>query len=126
MESALRNGTGLNSQPPRWRLPASYQELLRKALADRSGTSVTAEQRAALRHICSAPERASFAPEDFLIAFKLALGDAANDVRIPLGPERNDLLSRLVSAYIEEFYRFPRDGSPAKHADGQEHAAPGR
>ena len=78
-----------------------------------------------MRKICSAPERANFAPEDFLIAFKLAIVDAANDVGIPPGPERSDLLSRLVSAYIEEFYLVARDASPAKRVDGQEHAAPG-
>jgi hypothetical protein len=68
---------------------------------------VTSEQRTVIRAICSAPERHRFEPEDFLIAFKLAIVDAANDVGIPLGPERNDLLARLVSVYIEEFYRYP-------------------
>ena len=121
----MRNGTGVNSERARWKLPASYQELLRNALRDGSGTNITAKQRAALRQICSAPERASFAPEDFLIAFKLALVDAATDAGIQPGPDRSDLLSRLVSAYIEEFYRVPRDASPARRADGQEHATPG-
>jgi hypothetical protein len=68
---------------------------------------VTSEQRTVIRAICLAPERHRFEPEDFLIAFKLALVDAANDARIPPGPERNDFLSRLVSVYIEEFYRLP-------------------
>ncbi len=68
---------------------------------------VTSEQRAVIRGICSAPERQRFEPEDFLIAFKLALADAANAVGIPLGPDRNDFLARLVSVYIEEFYRLP-------------------
>ena len=72
--------------------------------------SVTPEQRLALRQICSAPERMSFAPEDFLIAFKLALVDAANEVGIKPGPQRNDLLSRLVTVCIEEFYRGPLSG----------------
>ncbi len=79
----------------------------------------------ALRQICSAPERTSFEPEDFLIAFKLALVDAANDAGIPPGPERNDFLARLVSVYIEEFYRFPQGGAPAKNADSQERVSPG-
>ena len=64
----------------------------------------------------------TFEPEDFLIAFKLAVVEAANDVGIPPGPERNDFLSRLVSVYIEEFYRFPltADGDGAGKAKGQE------
>jgi hypothetical protein len=82
--------------------------LLRTALGTSVvGSSVTLEQRTVIRSICSAPERHRFEPEDFLIAFKLAVVDAANDVGIPPGPERNDFLAKLVSVYIEEFYRLP-------------------
>jgi hypothetical protein len=98
--------------------------LLRSALnGGVRGKTVTPEQRLALRRICSAPERTSFEPEDFLIAFKLALVDAANDVGIPPGPERSDFLARLVSVYIEEFYRYPAAGAGAETAGGQELAA---
>ena len=76
------------------------------ALGGRASESiVSSEQRAVIRRICSAPERQSFEPEDYLIAFKLALVDAANDAGILPGPDRNDLLAKLVSVYIEEFYR---------------------
>ena len=111
----------MNSKPERWRLPQSHQELLKSAMTDgaRSKT-VSAEQRSVLRQICSAPERKHFEPEDFLIAFKLALVDAANDIGIAPGPERNDFLSRLVSVYIEEFYRFPPNGGGASKEAGQE------
>jgi hypothetical protein len=85
-----------------------------------SSKTVSAELRSVLRQICSGPEREHFEPEDFLIAFKLALVDAANDVGIPAGPERNDFLSRLVSVYIEEFYRFPPNGGGAGREAGQE------
>jgi hypothetical protein len=81
--------------------------------------TVSAEQRAVLQQICSAPERSQFEPEDFLIAFKLALADAANDVGIPPGPERNDFLSRLVTVCIEEFYRFPSNGDGGTRSAGQ-------
>jgi len=87
--------------------------------------TVSDEQRSVLREICSAPERKHFEPEDFLIAFKLALVDAANDVGIPPGPERNDFLSRLVSVYIEEFYRFPSSGDGPSKPAGQELSAGG-
>jgi hypothetical protein len=87
--------------------------------------TVSAEQRSVLRQICSAPERKHFEPEDYLIAFKLALVDAANDVGIPPGPERTDFLSRLVSVYIEEFFRFPSNGDGARTATGQELPAGG-
>jgi len=100
--------------------------LLRTAIADgATSKTVSAEQRLVLRQICSGPERKSFEPEDFLIAFKLALADAANDVGIPPGPERNDFLSRLVSVCIEEFYRYPPNGGTTSKADGWEMSAGG-
>jgi hypothetical protein len=121
----------VSSKPQRWKLPPSHQELL-KVVVMRDGVSarsVTPEQRSVLRQICSAPERRTFAPEDFLIAFKLALVDAANEAGIKPGPERNDFLSRLVTVYIEEFYRNPADGEPragragARRGGDQEMAA---
>ena len=117
----------MNSRPPRWRLPPSHQESLRTVLGGRAPeNTVTSEQRAVIRGICSAPERHSFEPEDFLIAFKLALVDAANDVGIPLGPDRNDFLEKIVSAYIEEFYRLPVVGdAPEKEAHRGLGARPG-
>jgi hypothetical protein len=100
--------TGSNAQPSRSRLPQHHEELLRAALR-LSGTerTVTSEQRAIIHEICSAPEKLTFAPEDFVIAFKLALTDAANDVGIRPGSERNDLFTRMVSVCIEEFFRLP-------------------
>lgn len=86
---------------------------------------VTSEQRAAIRRICSAPERQIFEPEDFLIAFKLAIVEAVNAVKIPPGPERNDFLARLVSVYIEEFYRARQSGDSTQNRDEQERGAPG-
>ncbi len=112
------------SQPPRRRLPSAHQELLRNALdGGAAGKIITQEQRTAIRQICMAPEKQSFAPEDFLIAFKLALANAANDVGIPPGPERNDFLARLVSVCIEEFYRSAPRSDGAKTRDGQGSAA---
>ena len=109
---------GVNSQAPRWRLPPSHQESLRTALrVSASKSSVTPEQRTVIRAICSAPERYRFEPEDFLIAFKLAVVDAANDVGIPPGPERNDFLAKLVSVYIEEFYRLPIGNGTLTNSD---------
>ncbi len=121
-ESPLRNLIRVNSEPPRWRLPPSQQELLRTALGGGAPESiVTSELRAVIRGICSAPERQGFEPEDFLIAFKLALVDAAKEAGIPPGPDRNDLLAKVVTVYIEEFYRSPAGdggGIETSHARG--------
>ena len=124
---------GSNAQPSRWRLPQHHEELLRTALRlHETGRAVTSEQRAIVHQICSAPEKLTFAPEDFVIAFKLALTDAANDVGIRPGPDRNDLLTRMVSVCIEEFFRLPSSGdapntgSAAKASGSQEIASESR
>jgi hypothetical protein len=113
-----RDSSGSSEQPSRWRLPRHQEELLRTALKLRgTGRTVSSEQRAIIHQICSAPEKLTFAPEDFVIAFKLALADAATDVGIRPGPDRNDLLARMVSVCIEEFFRLspPAD---APHSNG--------
>jgi hypothetical protein len=94
------------NHPSRWRLPPEHLEKLTDALrAGRSRKSVTPEQRAVITNICSSAERWVYTPEDYLIAFKLAIVDAANISGIRAGPDRNDLLEKLVSVYIDEFYR---------------------
>lgn len=109
------------SQPPRWRLPPAHQQLLRSVLdGAATGKNVTPEQRAVIRQIYSAPEKKHFAPEDFLIAFKLALTNAANEAGLAPGPERNELLERMVSACIEEFYRAPIPTDGRQSVDRQE------
>lgn len=107
---------GSDAQPTRWRLPQHHEELLRTALRlNGTGRAVTSEQRAIIQQICSAPEKRTFAPEDFVIAFKLALNNAANEAGIRPGPDRNDLLARLVSVCIEEFFRLPPKPQTADH-----------
>jgi hypothetical protein len=122
-----KHPNGSSAQPSRWRLPQHHEELLRTALR-LSGTAraVSSEQRAIIQQICSAPEKAAFAPEDFVIAFKLALTNAANEVGIRPGPDRNELLARMVSVCIEEFFRLPsigdgvRSGRPIRASSPQE------
>ena len=65
---------------------------------------VTPEQRRSVRDLCDQSGSVR-EPEQFLIAFKVALIEAANDERIPYGPERNDMLGRLVTVFIDELYK---------------------
>ena len=110
-----KHPNGSSAQPSRWRLPQHHEELLRTALRlGGTARAVSSEQRAIIQQICSAPEKAAFAPEDFVIAFKLALTNAADDVGIKPGPDRNDLLARLVSVCIEEFFRVPFTSEPTR------------
>ncbi len=114
-----------NAQPLRGRLPQHHEELLRNALRlSGNGRAVSSEQRAIINQICSCPEKFTFAPEDFVIAFKLALTNAANEVGIRPGPERNDLLARLVSICIEEFFRPPSTGDAWGFARGTQGIQP--
>ena len=85
-------------------LTKDQQQLVRRALSKTSFTAfVTREQREAISELC-ASIKSEGEPEKFLIAFKGALEDAADDARIPLGSERSAMLSRLVTVFIDELY----------------------
>jgi hypothetical protein len=86
-------------------LSADHRDLLDKALRGaRARLVVTPEMRDAIKEICTSREKLAHEHEDSLIAFKLAIVDAATAAEIRPGPERNDLLARLVTIYVEEFY----------------------
>lgn len=77
--------------------------------------------RSAIREICTTREKLAHEHEDSLIAFKLAIVDSANNARIRPSPERNDLLAKLVTIYIEEYYgsvAAQPEGSRQKGAQG--------
>src|SRR4051812_40054178 len=114
-----------DTHPSRWRLPLEQLEQLTSALRGSRARKVTAEQRLVIRRICSSPERWNYAPEDFLIAFKLAIVDAANAGGIPPGPDRADFLAKLVSVYIEEFYQSPNPATIASDSKGAREISPG-
>ena len=85
-------------------LSTEQDQLLSAVLSQRIPDDCSApDSRSALRKIvssCPPTER----PEQVLIAFKNSLDDVANDLRIPYSPERNTLLTGLVTAFIEEMY----------------------
>ncbi|HMI54918.1 MAG TPA: hypothetical protein VK494_01895 [Gemmatimonadaceae bacterium] len=94
--------------PSRVTLNFVQHRLIRTALKAKSDYGlVTPEQRRMIRELC-AQAGPGHEPEQALIAFKVALFEAASDAGIPFGPERNELLGRLVSVFIEEFYRGER------------------
>jgi hypothetical protein len=91
--------------PSRVTLNFVQHRLIRTALKAKSDYGlVTPEQRRMIRELC-AQAGPGHEPEQALIAFKVALIEAAGDAGIPFGSERNELLGRLVSVFIEEFYR---------------------
>jgi hypothetical protein len=100
-----------------FRLTPTERERVKAALGDTmSYRTVTPRQRAALMEICSGEDRWNYPPEHVLVAFKAALSDAADQSGIPHGGERDDLLSSLVSAFIEELFRAPPPGNSAGSA----------
>lgn len=110
-----------DSVPPRWRLSADHRDLLDKALKSaQANLLVTPEIRDAIKEICTTREKLAYEHEDSLIAFKLAIVDSATAAEIQPGPERNDLLAKLVTIYIEEFYSSSAspDDSGRKGAQG--------
>jgi hypothetical protein len=109
-------------------LTTIQHELVKDALYSASrGRLVTSRQRLFLSAICSAPDRENHTPEEFLVAFKSALHNAAVDARIPFGPDREEILSALVSAFIEELFRDQAalGGSPYTPGFGTEPAIGG-
>jgi len=79
-------------------------DLLTTALvAESKGTSLTPAQRFALRHICAGLDYHA-TPEHLLVEFKLDLVCAADGACIAHGSDRNELIAKLVSGFIDELY----------------------
>src|SRR3982750_3086077 len=98
----------------RWTIPLTQRPLLKEALeSDSDQSKALHEQRRLVREICSLPEVRALPPEQFIVAFKLALNDVAAEIGIAEGRERQQLLSRLVSISIEELFHKDGDGNTA-------------
>jgi hypothetical protein len=59
----------------------------------------------ALRRVCDGAKRENWPPELLLIAFKKALDTAPGVQHLTRGPDRDEVVARLVSLCIEEYYR---------------------
>lgn len=101
-----------SSHTSRWTIPLTQLPGLREALqTDAEQIAARRAQRKLVRTICSLPEVRVLPPEKFFVAFKEALTNAADDLNIPRGREREEVLSRLLSISIEEFFQ---DGKAAE------------
>lgn len=93
-------------QSPHWTIPGDQFVLLSEALkVDRGPLQVTKEQRELIRRVCTYPAARAVPPEQFFASCKQCLNIAATNLNIPLGRERDDLLSRLFSVCVEEFFQ---------------------
>ena len=85
--------------------PDSQRELFERALGTGEvPKTISSSQRQAIRDICKSMGDPANRPEQLLVAFKTLLSEAANEAKIPLGVERNTLVDRLVSVFIQELY----------------------
>jgi hypothetical protein len=99
-------------------LTSDQRDLLKTAInAGPKSKFVTQEQRLAIRKICSTAGDLSHKPEQFLIAFKASLHEAANDAAPRNASERSALIDRFVSVFIEELYRAEVRNSVADDSD---------
>ena len=97
-----------NPHNPRWQMTWDQFAFLAQALRLDKGTRrVTREQRALLRRVCSSPHTREIPPEQFFVSCKYALILAADNLKLPLGSDRDDRISRLFSGCVEEFYQGP-------------------
>ena len=112
----------LRSASDRTVLTRAQRALLRKALDGGSENgSGSSASRHAIRELCTNFRDSAQGPERLLIAFKASLVDAANEAQVPYGPQRSELLSRLVSVFIEELYGFSlQRGRPADRQSQQQ------
>ncbi len=101
----LANNDGKYQQVGRGCLTAAERRLVHTVLWMRTGgPRLSPEQRAILFDICSSSTRHSNPAEEFLVAFKQALFDEADALAIPLGMERNEMISNVISVLIEEMF----------------------
>ena len=105
IESTPTEQGATNYHPPVG-LTISQREIVTRLLSEKSTARLvlTLEQRSMIRQIALAGMSGS-GPEQFLVAFKAALVDSANAQGLRPSVERNELLARLVSVFIEELYR---------------------
>ena len=99
-------------------IPDSQLGLLKKALMrERGANGDRQSERNIIRQLCLLPEVRSLAPEQFVLSVKMALNVAATDVGVPLA-ERQQVISRLLSISIEEFFAADGDRIAASKING--------
>ena len=85
-------------------LTSAQRELLRHALQSSKNGDGEFGRRHAIREFCSVGRKTNQRPEQLVISFKESLVAAADEASLPYGPQRRELLARMVSIFIEELY----------------------
>jgi hypothetical protein len=96
--AALRSAQAISS---------SAIEALRLALRTRASAGnafAHAPVRTAVRLVCAEARLQHYTPERLLVDLKDALRATPEVQRVPRGPERDDLVARVVTLCIDEFF----------------------
>jgi hypothetical protein len=73
---------------------------------------ITSADRKIIRAICESAIASNASPERMLIQFKRSLFELADANGLQDGPERSELIERMVTVCIEEYYTLPKaDGN---------------
>jgi hypothetical protein len=83
--------------------PAQHLLIRRAVAANELEGAVSAEQRGFVREVC-AQAPIDHDREKFLIAFKVAIVEAVNELAIPYGSRRDAVVDGLISVFIAELY----------------------
>jgi len=107
MESVRSTNEGVGAPRAMPRLSAEGVAVLGSALEREIGApdlTSRSELQHAVRRICIDARRSNWPPEQLLIAFKMALDTIPSVQRLTRGPDRDELVARLVSLCIDEYY----------------------
>jgi hypothetical protein len=88
-------------------ISSSAIEALRLALRSRSNADdvcTRAPVRSAVRLVCADARRQHYTPEKLLVDLKDVLRATPAVQQVPRGPERDDLVARVVTLCIDEFF----------------------
>jgi hypothetical protein len=101
----VRPATRQQPRATRWLLPRPFHRSLKAALQNAGvGIALAPELRRVIRQILDSPDALSASREDLMSSLRLALVEAAMELGFPPGPERNELLARMVGACHDEVY----------------------
>ena len=96
-------------RPLRWVLPRPFHRALKAALQSAGiGLALAPELRRVIRQLLDSPETIGASRDDIMSSLRLALVEAAMELGLPPGPERNELLARMVVVCQDELFTAKR------------------
>lgn len=89
----------------RWALPRPFHRRL-KATLQRAGASIAIapELRRIIRHLLESSDVIGVSRDELMSSLRLALVEAAMELGFAPGPERNELLARMVAVCQDEVF----------------------